>query len=320
MDGKPIPLQTLYMWIAAGWNVLEVIYRGNPTVFGNAHSMIGSNLEKEVDDCHKAVTEEVADNSHTNILLMGVEIGGTISANLAAKYPNIYGHIILVNPILSLPALIVSRPNYLKRIFNPDRNVFTPLDVSRIWKASPLSQVEDIHSAVLLITSWNLLNTQAAVLDRKLGDNGVSSEYYQVEQGDEDSLDTIAMMVKWAEKHHVNYTEQCFVPEEITTVASLPEKITTVGSLPEQITTLGSLPEQITTLASVPEDMTTLATATTTMAAASEISVSLSKEIKNFTKEIKKPVDKEITAKTASSSSKSVLTWILVVFIYLILL
>jgi len=222
MDGKPMPLHSMYLWIAAGWRVMQVQYRGIPTLFKNEHSIIGSDLEKEVDDCHQAVIREITGWPYgsLSVLLMGAGMGGTIASNLATKHPDTYKHMILVNPVLSLPSLIVARPNYLKRIFNPDRAWFTPVDIAKTWEASPLRKVHQIRAAVLMITTWDVLKTQAPIFDRKLRDHGFSSEYYQLEHKAENKINTLEMMVRWAEKHYQKYDEQCFVPAVPSTSTS----------------------------------------------------------------------------------------------------
>jgi len=223
MDGKTMPIHSMYMWIAAGWSVLQVNYRGTPTMFRNEDSIIGENLEKEVEDCHHVVICETRDWDYDNILLLGHGMGATVASNLAARHPGTYGHMVLVNPILSLPMLIVERPNYIRRIFNPKSFWFTPVDVASSWKASPLSQISQIKTTVLLITTWDVLKMQAQLFDRKLRDNGVSSEYYQLEQSAENKISTIEMMVRWAEKHYQDYDNQCFVPAVITTTPTPTE-------------------------------------------------------------------------------------------------
>eukprot|EP00090_Calanus_glacialis_P003352 TRINITY_DN12483_c0_g1_i6.p1 TRINITY_DN12483_c0_g1~~TRINITY_DN12483_c0_g1_i6.p1 ORF type:complete len:954 (-),score=189.63 TRINITY_DN12483_c0_g1_i6:91-2922(-) len=265
MDGKTMPLHTMYIWIAAGWTVMQVHYRGLPTLFKNEHSIIGSSLEKEVDDCHQAVIAQISNLNYGEVLLMGVGMGGTIASNLAAKHPDTYGHMILVNPVLSLPSLIVARPNYLRRIFNPDSTWFTPVDVAKTWKASPLSQVGQIKTPVLMITTWDVLKTQAPMFDKKLRDHGITSDYYQLEQNMENKIKTVEMMVLWAEKHYQKYDNQCFVPA--------PPSTSTRGT-----TTRGTTTGQSST---------------------------------SSTKEIKNQVDREMTTKPDSSSSKSFISFII---------
>ena len=142
MDGKAIPLRSLYLWIVSGWSVLQVRYRGTPTLFKNDHSAIGGKLEKEMSDCHEAVTRAIESNGYGQVLLMGEGMGGTIAFNLATKYPDNYDHLVVVNPVVSLTSLAVLRPNYLKRILKPSQNWFTSADIAEAWKVSPLSQID----------------------------------------------------------------------------------------------------------------------------------------------------------------------------------
>merc|ERR1719334_1481542 len=139
-----------------------------------------------------------------------------------------YDHIILVNPILSLTSLVVIRPNYVRRIFGPHDSWFTPVEIARSWEASPLSQVEKMKAAALIITTWDSIKSQVAVFKEKMRNNGIPCEYYRLELGQEHRISTVEMMIHWADKHLTNYNDRCFIPPEEHTTIQTNESTTEV--------------------------------------------------------------------------------------------
>ena len=160
VDGKLMPLKSQYLWLAAGWTVLQVSYPGTPPFFKNQHSILGTKLGLEVDICHQVISDELSEGVYGEVLLLGEGLGGTITSNLAIKYPEEFTHVILINPVLSLPSLIVSRPQYLRRIFTPAGPWFSPVDISSTWSVSPLARVGDMQAAVLIVTTHDTLTSQ----------------------------------------------------------------------------------------------------------------------------------------------------------------
>merc|ERR1712013_139741 len=191
---------------------------------GNTHILYFRNkLHTTHDDiCHQAISDELSEGVYGEVLLLGEGLGGTITSNLATRYPEEFNHVILINPVLSLPSLIVSRPHYLRRIFTPAGPWFSPVDISSTWAVSPLARVGDMQAAVLIVTTHDTLTAQATVFDRKLRDGGVSSDHYQVEQGKQNKLDTVELMVRWAETHYQKYSRTCFLPHTTTTTSREP--------------------------------------------------------------------------------------------------
>jgi pimeloyl-ACP methyl ester carboxylesterase len=115
-------------------------------------------------DCQQALEEVKLNHSYHKLLLAGEGLGGTVAANLAAQHPGDYNHMVLLNPLLSLPALVLSRPGLLWQALPLRGTWFSGADLATAWASSPLSKVQNISSAALIVTSRRDTTKQAIVL------------------------------------------------------------------------------------------------------------------------------------------------------------
>jgi len=211
-------LASINLWLAMGWNVLQIFHRGTPFVEANVANALLTEISK---DCHQALDEVKLHRNYYKILLVGEGLGGTVAANMAAHHPSDFNHMVLVNPDLSLPALVLSRPGLLRKALPLRGPWFSGTDLATAWAASPLSNVQNISSAALIITSRQDTTKQARVFisqqERANMESNHVSQLYRVQPLTQHSTSTTELMLRWANQHYDSYSDVCRIQDSTTT-------------------------------------------------------------------------------------------------------